>query len=134
MSKDAFASLRVLVADDNDFSLEFIAAALKNLGVENIVLAKDGEDALGKLASTAERIDLVISDIEMPGMGGFELARRIRLGAVPRYKDIPFLMLTAHSEEENIREGRSHRIQGFIVKPPSTEILERCMARALKMK
>jgi len=65
--------------------------------------------------------DLVISDLEMPGIGGFELARRIRANAVPGYKDVPLLMLTGHSEEENLREGRTHRIQGFIVKPPSAE-------------
>jgi CheY-like chemotaxis protein len=131
MSKDAFAALRVLVAEDNAFSMDFIAAMLDNLGIRNVVRAKDGEEALDKLAAAAESIDLVISDIEMPGVGGLELARRIRAGSVPRYKDIPFLMLTGHSEEENIREGRSHRIQGFIVKPPSAEILERSIARAL---
>ena len=63
-----------------------------------------------------------------------ELARRIRLNAVPKYKGIPILMLTGHSTEENVRKGRIHRIQGFIVKPPSAEILDRHMTRALKIK
>jgi CheY-like chemotaxis protein len=131
MSKNPFASLRVLVAEDNAFSLEMVAAMLRNLGVAQVLLAKDGREALDALAAAREPVHLVISDLEMPEIGGFELARRIRSGAVPGYEDVPLLMLTAHSEEENLREGRSHRIQGFIVKPPSAEILERRIARAL---
>ena len=134
MSKNAFASLRVLVAEDQDFSLEMVAAMLRNLGVPQVVLARDGQQALDALAAAREPIDLVISDLEMPGIGGFELARRIRSGAVPGYKDVPLLMLTGHSEEENLREGRTHRIQGYIVKPPSADLLERSIARALGIK
>ena len=132
MNSDAFMSLKVLVADDDEFSLKNIVMLLDKIGVKNIILAGNGEEALDKLTSSAEPIDLVIGDIEMPRMGGFELIRRIRMGAVPKYATIPFLMLTGHSSEENIREGRIHRIQGFIVKPPSAEILERSMTRALK--
>jgi CheY-like chemotaxis protein len=134
MSKNPFAALRVLVAEDNAFSLEMVAAMLKNLGVAQVVLAKDGQEALDALAAASAPIDLVISDLEMPGIGGFELARRIRAGAVPACKDVPLLMLTGHSEEENLREGRTYRIQGFIVKPPSAEMLERSIARALGLR
>ena len=134
MTNDAFKSLRILVADDDAFSQKIVVMVLNNLGVKNIVLAGNGTEALENLASAVQPIDLVISDIEMPEMGGFELARRIRLGAVAKYKDIPILMLTGHSTEDNIRKGRIHRIQGFIVKPPSAEILERYMTRALKIK
>ncbi|MEK7246012.1 MAG: response regulator [Pseudomonadota bacterium] len=134
MTKDDFKFLRVLVADDDAFSQKIVVTVLNNLGVKNIILAENGAEALESLARAVEPIDLVISDIEMPEMGGFELARRIRLGAVAKFKDIPILMLTGHSTEDNIRKGRIHRIQGFIVKPPSAEILERNMTRALKKK
>jgi CheY-like chemotaxis protein len=134
MTNDAFKTLRVLVADDDAFSQKIVVMVLNNIGVKNIIVARNGTEALTSLATTVEPIDLVISDIEMPGIGGFELARRIRLGTVSKYKDIPILMLTGHSTEENITKGRIHRIQGFIVKPPSAEVLERYMTRALKMK
>lgn len=132
MTNDAYTSLRVLVADDDAYFLKIMVKVLNNVGIKNIILAENGGEALDKLASTEEPIDLVISDIEMPGMGGFELAHMIRRGTVAEYKDIPFLMLTGHSDEENVRKGRAHRIQGFIVKPPTAEILERCIERALK--
>ena len=134
MTKDAFKSLRVLVVDDELFSQKIVVTVLNNLGVKNIVLARNGTEALQCLAGPVGPIDLVVSDIEMPEMGGFELARKIRLNTVPKYKDIPILMLTGHSTEENVQKGRIHRIQGFIVKPPSAEILERHMTRALKIK
>ena len=132
MTDDTFSSLRVLFADDDEYSIKVMVAALNHIGVENIVLARNGKEALDKLASSVEPMDMVIGDIEMPVMGGFELVRRIRSGAVPQYASIPFLMLTGYSSEENIREGRIHRIQGFIVKPPVAEILKRTITRALQ--
>lgn len=133
MIHESFKSLRVLVAEDEDFSQKIVTMILANLGVKNVALARNGLESLDKLASTQETIHLVISDIEMPDMDGFELALRIRSGAVPKYKDVPFLMLTSHSSEDYLRKCRVHRIQGFIVKPPSAEILELNILRALKL-
>lgn len=134
MSKDTFRTLRVLVVEDEDFSQKIVTMILTNLGFNKIVIAKNGVQALEKLASAPEPIHLVISDIEMPEMGGFELARRIRLGAVEKYKEVPIIMLTGHSTEDNITRGRIHRIQGFVVKPVSTDVLERYIMRALHIK
>ena len=136
MTNEAFKELKVLVADDEAFSQKIVVMVLNNLGVKNITLAQNGAEALEILATATagQPINLVISDIEMPDMDGFELARRIRSGTVPKYKEIPILMLTGHSTEENVHKGRVHGIQGFIVKPPSVDVLERHMKRALKIK
>lgn len=134
MTKDAFQSLRVLVVDDEAFSQQLVVLVLEKLGVGNVGVAHNGKHALEVLGTAAEPFDLIISDIEMPEMGGFELARRIRYGVVPRYKDIPILMLTGHGTEENVRKGRLHRIQGFIVKPPSADALKKHIRRALGAK
>ncbi len=128
-----FTPLRVLVVDDEPFSQNLVTHVLEMLGVSTVVAAQNGLDALDALRK-ADEIDLVISDIEMPGMGGFELARKIRYGIVPRYKDIPILMLTGHGTEENVMKGRIHRIQGFVVKPPSMESMRRYIERALAPK
>ena len=133
MTNEVFKSIWVLVVDDDGISQKIVVAILNNLGVKNIVLAKNGAAALDILATAGRPFDLVISDIEMPEMDGFELARKIRLGTVEKFKAIPILMLTGRSTDENIRKGRIHRIQGFIIKPPSAEVLEHHMMRALKM-
>lgn len=134
MTEDAFKSLRVLLVDDEAFFQQIMVRLLFTLGVINVDVAKNGKHALEILESAPAPINLVISDIEMPEMGGFELARRIRLGTVPKYKDVPILMLTGHSTEENIMKGRIHRIQGFIVKPTSADVLKRNIARVFKPK
>jgi len=134
MAEDAFKYLKVLVVDDEDYSQQLVVLVLEKLGVSNVSVARNGKHALEILGSALEPFDLVISDIEMPEMGGFELARMIRYGTVPQYKDIPILMLTGHSTEENVQKGRIHRIQGFIVKPPSADVLKKYMTRALATK
>lgn len=134
MTKDAFQSLRVLVVDDEVFSLQLVVLVLEKLGVGNIGVAQNGKHALEVLGTAAGPFDLIISDIEMPELGGFELARRIRYGVVPRYKDIPILMLTGNATEENVRKGRLHRVQGFVVKPPTADALKKHMTRALGAK
>ena len=55
--------------------------------------------------------------------GGFEIVRRIRYGTVPKYKDIPILVLTSMDTEENMKKSRIHRINGFMIKPPTPEEL-----------
>ena len=78
-----------------------------------MTLVKNGAEAIDTLSNVRGFFDLVISDIEMPEMAWFELVRRIRYGVVPRYKDIPILMLTGHSTEGNVQKGKFHKIQGF---------------------
>ncbi len=114
--------------------MKIVVKYLENLGMKRIVGVTSGEEAIEQLSNAQEPFDCVISDIEMPGMGGFELARQIRAGVVPQYKDVPLFMLTSHSSFDNVRHSRAHRIQGFIVKPPNTEILERNLARLLTAK
>jgi len=133
MTDAALKSLRVLVVDDDDLSRRLAVQVLNNLGIGNAIAVESGARAL-ELMAASQPLDLVISDIEMPEMEGFELARRIRYGTVPHRKDVPILMLTGHDTEENIRKGLIHRIQGFIVKPPSADVLKKHIVRILEKK
>ncbi len=126
-----FASITVLVVDDEAFSLRFVGRVLGMLGVGRIIEADNGKAALDILSAGEIPIDLVITDIEMPEMDGFELARRIRYGIAPAYKDIPVLMLTGRDTDDNVKKGAIHKIDGFIVKPAKKELMETHLRRAL---
>lgn len=131
MSEESFKSLHVLVVEDEEFSQKFVVRVLAGLGITRVSIAGNGVEALELLAGAEPPVDLVISDIEMPEMDGFELARKLRWGAVPGYKDIPFVMLTGQDTEENIQKGRAYRIQGFAIKPPKPVVLHGLILRAL---
>lgn len=115
-------------------SRRFVTRVVATLGIAQVGLADSGEKALEVPRIASPPFDPLISDIEMPVMDGFELVRKIRWGAVPEYKDVPFLMLTGQDTEENIVKGHAYRIQGFIVKPPKPDILRDHIGRARGIK
>ncbi|MBT4890592.1 MAG: response regulator [Rhodospirillales bacterium] len=126
-----FRSIQVLVVEDEAFSLETISKTLQQIGVSQILKAQNGIQALELMEDTENAIDLIISDIEMPEMGGYEFVRHIRYGKVPQYKAIPILMLTGHDTPDNIQKARIHKIDGFIVKPPKAEEFKKYIQIAL---
>ncbi|MEE8393351.1 MAG: response regulator [Rhodospirillales bacterium] len=113
---NALKSVTVLVVEDEEFSARFVTRILGKIGVESVITAANGAEALELLESSETPIDLVISDIEMPEMDGFELARRIRYGTVPQYKAVPILMLTGQDTERNVDKARIHKIDGIVGK------------------
>ncbi|MEG3619471.1 response regulator [Magnetovibrio sp. PR-2] len=125
-----FKVLTVLVVEDEAFSLTVVTKVLQGLGVQNILCAENGQVALDVLEDT-RNVDMIITDIEMPELNGFEFARRVRYGQVERFKSVPILMLTGADTEDNIRKGRIHKINAFIVKPPKPEELRDHMLLAL---
>lgn len=132
MAEPEFAHLNVMVVEDEAFSQSLVARLLDNLGVASVTVAANGSEALAKLESGDVHIDLVICDIEMPEMGGFELTRRIRFGAVPSYKDVPVVMLTGKDTDKNAQQARIHRISGFLVKPAKLNTLKIAIQHALE--
>ena len=136
MAKDGgkegiFGSLAVMAVDDSAMDLRLITMILDSLGVGTVIAAESAGQALELLGGEGAAVDLVISDIVMPEMDGYELVRRIRYGVAPAHKDVPILVLTGKDTEINVRKAKIHKIEGFIVKPPSAEVIERHMREAL---
>lgn len=102
----------VLLVDDDRTLVEMVALMLKRTGFETRV-AGDGVCALQIL--NAEPIDLVILDVMLPGMDGFELCRRIR--AMPRAEHLPILMLSARSQVTDRLEGFAAGADDYVAKP-----------------
>ncbi|RUM87099.1 MAG: response regulator, partial [Thermodesulfatator sp.] len=94
-------SIRVLVVDDFATMRKIIKNILTQLGFKNIIEADDGTTAWEILQK--EPVDLIISDWNMPKMNGLELLKKVR--SDEKLKDIPFLMVTAEAQKENIIEA-----------------------------
>ena len=104
--------LKIMVVDDSISIRQVISRLIEDQGWE-VHTAKDGIDALDKLRE--DRPDLIVLDIEMPRMNGYEF-----LGAVKTqsgYEDIPVVMLTSRATAKHREKARSLGANGFVVKP-----------------
>ena len=72
---EQYAALRIMVIDDDDFQLEFITDLLKEIGIREIISAEGGQQGLAQLAQHQPYPDLILCDIQMPGIDGFELMK-----------------------------------------------------------
>ena len=116
----------ILVVEDDPDMRGYIAKELSEM--YNVMVAVNGEDALEKLE--AHRIDLVVSDIMMPGMDGCELCNRIKTTSA--YSHIPVILLTAAVGMETRIETLEAGADGYIEKPFSMELLQANIANLFK--
>ncbi len=116
-----------LVVDDSASMRQFISFAIKNAGYD-VMVAENGKDAFVKLAGA--KVDMVITDLNMPVMDGIELIRTLR--GMPNYRFIPIVMLTTETQEDKKQEGRLAGASGWIVKPFSPEQLIGVVRKFLK--
>jgi len=105
-------SKRLLVVDDEPNLLRAVAACLKAEDYE-VSTARSGHEALMQLANSVP--DLIISDIRMPGMDGYKLARQLR--GSPRTALVPIVFLTAKDETADRIEGFRAGIDAYLTKP-----------------
>jgi PAS domain S-box-containing protein len=106
--------LRILVAEDVPTNQLIMRDLLESLGA-TISIADNGQLALQQLATSGDRIDLILMDIQMPEMDGLEATRRIRAGQVRT--DIPIIALTAHALEEERQRASHAGMNDFLTKP-----------------
>jgi len=112
-------NMKILIVDDFSTMRRIMKNILKQLNFVNIIEADDGSTALETLQR--EKIDLVVSDWNMPKMTGLELIKVIRCDDA--LKHIPFLMVTAEAQQENIIEAVKSGVSNYIVKPFTAETL-----------
>jgi two-component system chemotaxis response regulator CheY len=110
---------KILVVDDSRSMRQMVLFALKNAQFETSE-ACDGVEAL-EWAQNNPKVDLVLSDVNMPNMDGIELIKRLR--GLPEYRFTPILMLTTESSDEKKMEGKNAGATGWIVKPFNPEKL-----------
>ena len=116
----------VLVVDDSATVRKFISVSLSMQGFK-VVTACDGMDALEKLPS--ENVDLIITDLTMPNMDGFELIRSLREN--PQYRDLPVIILSSLNDTVSKETGSKLGIESYVVKPFSLEKIQYEVAKYL---
>ena len=103
---------KILAVDDDSSALRALRAILTQKGYE-VAIAQSGEEALERLDDGSP--DLVILDVAMPGLSGFETCRRIRQDT--RFRDTPVIFLTAKSLLSDMAEGLDAGSDLYLVKP-----------------
>jgi two-component system, chemotaxis family, chemotaxis protein CheY len=111
--------MNVLIVDDFSTMRRIVKNILRQLGFENLLEADDGMSALDVLHS--QKVDFIISDWNMPRLSGMELLKAVRTSE--EWKDLPFLMVTAEGQKENVIEAVKAKVSNYIVKPFTPETL-----------
>lgn len=117
---------RILVVDDNEINREIARGLLSSMGCR-VFTADSGFAALRFLDT--DSVDLVLVDLEMPGMDGFALAREIRV--LPGLEKLPLVAMTAHMMGETRPMAASAGMNGYLTKPIDTELLQSELVRLL---
>lgn len=117
----------VLAVDDFAMSLRMIQEALSDK--VDVYIAKSGESAFRTLQSM--QIDLILLDIEMPEMDGFEFLRRLR--NIEKYKQIPVIIVSAKGSTDFLMKAASYEIKEYLLKPYKTETLCEKVEQVLNM-
>lgn len=122
--------LKILVVDDFPTMRRIVKTLLRQNGYSNFVEAEDG--ALGyKTLQQEKGIGMVVSDWNMPNMTGLEFLKAVR--ADDRYKELPFLMVTAEAEKENIIEAVKAGVSNYVVKPFTAQTLKEKLTKIDQM-
>lgn len=113
-------ALKFLVVDDSVTMRRIVANSLKTIGYDAFVEAGDGRDALTKLAGD-ESINFIITDWNMPDVSGLDLVKSVR--SSDKFAKIPILMVTTRGLKDDIVEALQAKVNNYIVKPFTPQIL-----------
>ncbi|MDR2591836.1 MAG: response regulator [Chitinispirillales bacterium] len=118
----SFSGNTILLVEDIDINREIIAAFLEETHV-SIDVAVNGAEAVGKFGENPDKYDIVLMDIQMPEMDGFEATRRIRAMGTTKAKSIPIVAMTANALSEDVQRCKEAGMNDHIAKPVDQEAL-----------
>lgn len=127
-----FAGCRLLVADDNDISMEIITELLKLNGLE-VIPAANGREAVEQFAAAPEgSVDMVLLDVQMPELDGFGAAKELRSLRRADAAMVPILALTASNTEDAVERAREAGMNDFMEKPVKMKLLAQMLTKYIK--
>ena len=128
----AFTGKKLLVVEDNELNLEIASTLLKEAGFE-VDTAENGKIAVEKVeAASADRYDLILMDIQMPEMDGYEATRRIRALPDAKKAALPIVAMTANAFEDDRKNALRAGMNGHIAKPLDIQKLFQVLSELLK--
>ncbi|WP_253696445.1 response regulator [Bdellovibrio bacteriovorus] len=125
MENKNFSKVRVLISDDNTTDRMILAAALNELGFQNVIQAEDGAVALAKIERAHDMgasINLLFLDWQMPKRNGLSLLTDLRRSQ--RHKNIKIVMTTNVADEKSVKEALNQGLDAYIIKPLSLDTLK----------
>jgi CheY-like chemotaxis protein len=118
---------RVLIVDDNPTNLKLVAYLVKASGYE-VDTAVDAESALAAIAANRPRV--ILMDLQLPGIDGLELTRRLK--ADPATRDIAIIAVTAYAMKGDEEKAREAGCDDYVTKPIDTRALPALIARHVR--
>jgi two-component system chemotaxis response regulator CheY len=111
--------VRTLIVDDSSVMRKIVERALRQAGIDPLVVLEACNGAEGLEVLKAKQVDLILSDINMPAMDGLEFLRQIRTQQLA--SGVPVVMITTESSEEHVKAAIEAGAQGYIRKPFTAE-------------
>jgi len=111
--------IRALIVDDSSVMRKIVERALRQAGLDSLVVHEAGSGTEGLDLLKAKKVDLILSDINMPSMDGLEFLRQIR--AQNLAPGVPVVMITTESSEDHVKQAILAGAQGYIRKPFTAE-------------
>ena len=116
-----------LIVDDSTSMRQMVSFTMKEAGFD-VLEGVNGQDALKRVEG--QRVDVVVTDLNMPVMDGITLIRQLR--SSPLYKFTPILMLTTESQDSKKQEGKAAGATGWIIKPFNPQQLLGVIAKVVR--
>jgi EAL domain-containing protein (putative c-di-GMP-specific phosphodiesterase class I)/CheY-like chemotaxis protein len=126
---DEFENLSILLVDDDPFMLRAIEQALSNIGLNNVIKAANGREALDILAN--HDIQLILTDVQMPIMNGLQLLQQVRCGNTEADCQVRTVVITGLTDAETLGVAIGLDVNGFLTKPFKPVTVIRTVMQAL---
>ncbi len=121
----------IMVVDDSPTVVKFVSFALRSAGCK-VITACDGMDALEKLSSLENGVDLIITDLNMPNVDGYEFIKTVKENQA--HANVPIIILSSEEDEKDIKLGTEVGASSYLVKPFRPPVLIAEVSKYLQLK
>ena len=120
-----------MLAEDNELNREIAVELLKMTGMK-IDCVSDGKEAVERFTTNGDDYDIILMDVQMPYMNGYQATEAIRKSGHPKAKTIPIIAMTANAFEEDKRDAIAAGMNGHIAKPIQLDKLLSMLAEVIR--